>query len=134
MGEVDEKDQRMLYHVTNKTPAKEIEEDCELKGMEGILKDLSSHITTYEKQVILNNSVEILILDSEKKNLLRILHETHLETDAMKRLASGKFFWKNMSQDLEQTYTTCKECTEEGLSKVHKKWTATPEDLTMIAP
>ena len=38
MGEVDEKYQRILYHVTNKTPAKEIEEDCGLKGMEGILK------------------------------------------------------------------------------------------------
>ena len=65
---------------------------------------------------------------------MRILHDTLLETDAMKRLAREKFFRKNMSQEIEQTYKSCKECTEEGLSKVHKKATVIPEDLTMIAP
>ena len=107
----------MIYHVSNKTPVREIEEDCELKKMEGMMKDLSIHKTTSGKELILKNSLEILIPEAERKNLLQILHDTHLESDAMKRLARGKFFWKNMSSEVEQTYKNCQECIEEGLSK-----------------
>ena len=68
LGEQDPKYMRMIYHITNRTPAKQMEEDCELRAMEGILKDLSIHITASGKQIILKNAVEIMIPEAERKN------------------------------------------------------------------
>ena len=111
-----------------------MEADCELKKMEGMLQDLSIHQTSSGKQLILKNSLEVLIPEAERKQLLRTLHDTHLESDNMKRLARGKFFWAGMSKEIEKIYESCEECIQEGLSKVHKRAIVIPEDLSLLAP
>ena len=124
----------MIFHITNETPVRNMEEDCELKKMEGLLKDLSIYMTSSGKELILKNSLEILIPEAERKNLLQTLHDTHLESDYMKRLARGKFFWLGMSAEIEKVYESCEDCIQEGLSKVHKRATVIPEDLSLLAP
>ena len=52
----------------------------------------------------------------------------------MKRLARGKFFWLGMSAEIEKVYESCEDCIQEGLSKVHKRATVIPEDLSLLAP
>ena len=134
LGENDSKYRRMIHHILNRTPTKQIEQDCELKSIEGSIKELSVFKTTNGKEVILRNCNELMIPESDRKNMLTILHNTHLETDAMKRLSRRKFFWANMNRDIGETYKTCQDCKEEGISKVHKKAVVIPADLTMMAP
>ena len=110
-----------------------MEEDCELKKIEGLLKDLSIYKTSSGKELILKNSLEILFPEAERKNLLQTLHDTHLESDYMKRLARGMFFWLGMSAEIEKVYESCEDCIKEGLSKVHKRASVIPEDLSLLA-
>ena len=125
---------RMITHILSRTPVKAIEKDCELKSIEGNLKELSVYKTESGKEIILRNCTEIIIPESDRKNMLSLLHNTHLETDSMKRLARGKFWWPKMSKDIEEIYRTCQECKEESNSKVHKRAEVIPADLTMMAP
>ena len=68
----------MIFHITNESPVRNMEEDCELKKMEGLLKDLSIHKTSSGKELILKNSIEILIPEAERKNLLQTLQQSNL--------------------------------------------------------
>ena len=70
MGESDPKYMRIIHHIINRTPAKQIEADCELRAIEGFLKDLFLHVTASGKQVILKNSVELMIPEADRKNML----------------------------------------------------------------
>ena len=100
LGADDTKYKRMISHILSRTPVKQIEQDCELKSIEGILKELSVYKTTSGKEIILRNCTEIIIPESDRKNILNILHNMHLETDSMKRLAHGKFWWPRMGKDI----------------------------------
>ena len=134
LGAYDTKYIRMISHILNRTPIKQIEKDCELKAIEGSLKELSVFKTTSGKEIILRNCTEIIIPESDRTNMLTILHNTHLESDSMKRLARGKFWWPRMSKDIEEKYKSCQDCKEEGISKMHKRAVVIPADLTMMAP
>ena len=75
-----------------------------------------------------------MIPETDRKRILELLHNTHLETESMKRLARGKFFWPGMSKDIREIYKTCKDCKTESIAKIHKKVSVIPQDLQMIAP
>ena len=68
-----------------------------------------------------------------RKEIIEILHQTHLETESMKCLARNKFFWPKFGKDIEQKYNECKECKENAISKTHKT-EMIPPDLTLLAP
>ena len=72
MAENDDKYKQMLFHIENQTPVKYMEEDCELRKMQGKLKDMSIHKTSSGKQLIFNNSLEVLIPKAGKDKLQRI--------------------------------------------------------------
>ena len=124
----------MIRDIKNRKPAKAMEKTYELRRLEGGLKDLSIYKTDNGNKLILRNSSEILIPQNDRKRILELLHVTHLETESMKRLARGKFFWPKMTMSIEELYKTCEVCQEESNSKVHKKAVVIPEDLTMLAP
>ena len=67
LGAYDTKYKRMISHILSRTPVKQIEQDFELKAMEGILKELSVFKTTSGKEIILRNCTEIIIPESDKK-------------------------------------------------------------------
>jgi hypothetical protein len=46
LGADDTKYRRMISHILSRTPVKKIEHDCELKSIEGSLKELSVYKTT----------------------------------------------------------------------------------------
>ena len=52
-----------------------------------------------------------------RAEVLKELHSTHLSSDGMKRLARGKFHWKNMGKDIEELYNECQMCREHSRSK-----------------
>ena len=81
---------------------KKIEQDCELKSIEGSLKELSVYKTASGKEIILRNCTEIIIPESDRKNMLTLLHNTHLESESMKRLAHGKFWWPRMGKEMRR--------------------------------
>ena len=70
MAEKDTKYNQMLFHLANQTPIKNMELDCELRKMQGKLKDMSIYKTSSGKQLIFNNSLEVLIPKSGKEKLL----------------------------------------------------------------
>ena len=45
------------------------------------------------------------------------LHSTHMSTEGMKKLARKKFWWPQMSRDLERVYEACTDCKENSKSK-----------------
>ena len=61
IAESDAKYKQMLFHLANQTPIKNMESDCELRKMQGTLKDMSIHKTSSGKQLIFINSLEVLI-------------------------------------------------------------------------
>ena len=71
---------RMVDHITNRTPAAEIEADCELKKIEGSISDLSIYRNEEGNDLILKNRQEILIPQNERESMLDKLHATHKET------------------------------------------------------
>ena len=72
---------------------------------------------SFEKgnEVILKNCSEVIIPEADRKRMVDLLHDTHLETESMKRLARGKFFWSGMKKEIERVFNSCKECLEEQL-------------------
>ena len=52
----------------------------------------------------------------------------------MKSLQIGKFWWPTISKEIEETYKACDSCKEESISKMQKKATLVPDDLTLLAP
>ena len=85
------------------------------------------------KPLIIRNGCEVLIPKKGRNEVIEILHQTHLETDSMKRLARHKFFWPKFGKDIEMRYKNCKECKENAISKPHKS-EMIPPDLTLLAP
>ena len=75
-----------------------------------------------------------MIPEADRKRMLQLLHNTHLETESMLRLARGKFFWPGMSKDIKEVYKMYKDCKTESIAKIHKKASVIPQDLMMIAP
>ena len=45
------------------------------------------------------------------------LHSTHMSVEGMKKLARKKFWWPQMSRDLERVYEACTACKENSKSK-----------------
>ena len=108
--------------------------DYELRMMECSLKNLSIYKAENGHEIILKNGSEVFIPLADRQRILDLLHATHLETESMKRLARSKFLWPGMSKAIETVYKTCQVCKEESNSKVHKKASVIPQDLTMLAP
>ena len=84
--------QMMIHHISRETPMKEIEDNSELKRMQGGLKDLAVYQAENGHSLIIRHGKEILIPASERKELVKQLHSTHLESAMMKRLNRGCFF------------------------------------------
>ena len=101
-------------------------ETYELRIIEGSLKDLSTYKTENGHEIILKNGSEVLIPPGDRKRILGLLHRTHLETESMKRIARGKFFWPGMAKQIETMYKTCEDCKEESNNKMHKKANVIP--------
>ena len=129
----DEEYIRMINDIKNRIKPKDMNESSELKKIEGEIKNLSIHTMENGKQLIVRNGCEVLIPKKGRKEIIEILHQTHLETESMKRLARNKFFWPKFGKDIEQKYNECKECKENAISKTHKT-EMIPPDLTLLAP
>ena len=126
--------QMMIHHISRETPMKEIEDNSELKRMQGGLKDLAVYQAENGHSLIIRHGKEILIPVSERKELVKQLHSTHLESAMMKRLSRGRFFWPGYSKEIEEEFWKCLECRTEGISKPNKQCQVKPEDLTILAP
>ena len=95
--------QRMVDHITNRTPTAEIEADCELKMVEGCISDLSIYRNEEGNDLILKNGQEILIPQIERDSMLERLHATHLETEGMKGYAKTSSGGQNMGKQSKRS-------------------------------
>ena len=84
--------QRMVAHITNRSPWAKIEADCELKKVGSCISELSIYRNEDGNDLILKNGQEILIPQIERDSMLERLHSTHLESEGMKRLCRNKFW------------------------------------------
>ena len=58
-----------------------------------------------------------MIPQCTRVEILNELHATHMCAEGMKRLARGKFTWKNMGKDIQRRYSQCEMCLEHSRSK-----------------
>ena len=86
------------------------------------------------KDVLVKGGVELIIPVSLTKDIVSILHETHLSAASMKKQARGKFWWASINADLEEKYKNCNACAINAISKVQKTVEITPVALDKLAP
>ena len=112
----DSKYQRLLFHTEEATPEKHIEKDCDLHGLHengSERRNLSIFTCINGYKLLIRNSEEVIVPECARAEVLKELHSTHLSSDGMKRLARGKFHWKNMGKDIEELYNECQMCREQ---------------------
>ena len=109
--------QRMLLHTENNTPLGEIEKDSELFMMGSERQYLSTFTCSNGCKLLIKNAEEVVIPQCSREEILNELHATHMCAEGMKRLARGKFTWKNMGKDIERKYSQCEMCLENSRSK-----------------
>ena len=68
-------------------------------------------------KLVIRNGQEIFIPQMARKEMILELHSTHMSTEGMKKLARKKFWWPQMSKDLESVYEACGACKENSRSK-----------------
>ena len=125
--------QLMVTQIADRTPWEDIDPNSELRKIGGTIRELSIYRNEEGHDLILKDGREILIPASDRANMMEKLHSTHLETEGMKRLCRGKFWWPKHSQDLAELYRGCTKCKEDSNAKVHRP-EVIPEDLTLLAP
>ena len=109
--------QRMLHHTENDTPLEEIEQDSELFLMGSERQNLSTFTCSNGFKLLIKNAEEVVIPQCAREEILNELHATHMCSEGMKRLARGKFTWKNMGKDIQRRYHQCEMCKEHSRSK-----------------
>ena len=92
------------------TDNKFLEENSELKKVGVVGKELGLFQCQNGRKLVVRNSKEIVIPQQARKEMLMELHSTHMSSDGMKRLARGKFYWPQMSKDIEKVYKACEAC------------------------
>ena len=66
----------------------------------------------------MKDGLEVLIPKAARKNLINVLHLTHLAVDSMLLQCKSRIFWPGMKKDLEACY---RECALHKNSKPKKK-------------
>ena len=117
VGHTDPTYQLMVYHTEQQTDNKFLEEKSELKKAGVVRKELGLFQCQNGRKLVVRNSKEIVIPQQARKEMLMELHSTHMSSDGMKRLARGKFYWPQMSKDIEKVYKACEACKENAKSK-----------------
>ena len=85
-------------------------------------------------EIIIRGGSEILVPRDCRLELTELLHQTHLSTGEIRRLARGKFFWPRMAKQLSEIYDACEPCKEFSISKPTKPVSVIPEKLQFLAP
>lgn len=67
----------MLNDIENRTPAKELQEDSELRNISGLLKELGTVVMPDGTRLIVRDGTEILVPVGERQRILETLHLTH---------------------------------------------------------
>ena len=106
-GAEDEEYRKMVEDLRQGTDTKHLSNTSELRDLKGCFSELSIHTTDGGKELIIRKGSEILVPRDCRAELTQQLHETHLCTSEMRRLAKGKFFWPRMAQQLAEKYDTC---------------------------
>ena len=57
-----------------------------------------------DRKIVVRDSLEVLIPNNMKDEVIAKLHETHLATESMLRLAKDKFFWTGMRKQIMRKY------------------------------
>ena len=113
-GDNDDLYMRLKEYVKSK-PEK-LEDNDVLKKYEGFLSEISLFLVEdTNKEVLIRGGSELIIPSGLTKELVSILHETHLSSASMKRQAREKFWWPSMSSELDEAYKSCKSCSENAI-------------------
>ena len=97
---------------------KSIGKDSSYTDCKSILPFLSVSDLGNGKKIIVKNSHEVLIPVNERKNLVDLLHSTHMSADTMIRSAKGSFTWPGLKNDLGKKYQECNECLFHAKQKI----------------
>ena len=81
----------MLNDIENRTPAKDLQEDSELRKISGLLGELGTVVMPDGTRLIVRNGTEILIPVGERQRILETLHLTHSCDETMIRQTKGKY-------------------------------------------
>ena len=92
----------------------------------GLLRDALPHLGIVQldsgERLIVKDGSEVLIPKAARKNLINVLHLTHLAVHSMLLQCKSRIFWPGMKKDLEACYRECQECA------LHKKIKATEKE------
>ena len=133
-GAEDEAYLKMIEDIKAGTDNKHLSNNSELRDLKGCCSDLGIHMTEEGHELIIRRGCEILVPRDCREELIQQLHETHLCTGEMKRLARGKFFWPRMAQQLTEKYESCSPCKEFSNTKATKPVSVIPENMQFLAP
>ena len=87
-----------------------MKENSPLKKKEGDLGSLSIQVINSGRKIVMRDSLEVLIPNNMQDEIIEKLHETHLATESMMRLAKDKFFWTGMRKEIMRKYKECIDC------------------------
>ena len=110
----------MLNYIEADIDFKEIDSNCELKLSKNDLQHMSIITLDSGNRLIVRNESEILIPNSQRKQMMDILHFSHSAGQSMYTQCRGKIFWPGMRKALKKKYDECNTCQE------HKASQATP--------
>ena len=117
VGDSDPNYKMLVHHVENQTESKHLEDNSELKKVGVVMKDLGIFECESGLKLVVRNGQEIFIPQKARGEMMMELHSTHMSVEGMKKLARKKFWWPQMSRDLERVYEACIACKENSKSK-----------------
>ena len=103
--------------MENQTEHKHLEDNSELKKIGVIIRELGIFECESGLKLVIRNGQEIFIPQMARKEMILEIHSTHMSTEGMKKLARKKFWWPQMSNDLESVYEACVACKENSKCK-----------------
>ena len=128
IGSLDQEYLGLMALVENRTLARDLPEDSELKQVEGCLQEL--------RVVEMRNGDRLLCKDSAvyvpkggRTSILKTLHLCHSAPGSMIANTKGRVYWPNMRQQIHQIYNSCVECSHHKISKTRPPNKCSQSDL-----
>ena len=94
-GSLDAEYLRMCNLVENRSRAKDIPADCELKQVEGLLEELKVVEMSTGARILVRND-EVYVPQGERDHMLDVLHLGHHSAESMLRNCNGRVFFPRM--------------------------------------
>ena len=129
--------QTMIEDILEEKPLLELDKEGELFKLSSERQYLGVWTFKNGSRLVVKNSSEVVVPKDDRKEIIDELHSTHMSVEGMKKLATGRMTWKNMSKDIKKKYDECEACLENSRSKpnvANHRNEVVPTYLELAAP